>query len=245
MKMPANATTSRLAAWLKIALLAAVMTISGSVRFAIAEDQAAPVGEHGTAAAEHGEGRGGAHPIDAKTLALQFLNFGVLLFLLIKFGGKAVNKALQTRHDHLKTSLDEAARLRSTAAARLAEQEKRLQNLSEEIEGIRADLKRNAESERARLIAAAEEKAKRIQDETSFLLSQQVKQAELRFRTEVAEAAVKIAEEVLRRSVDAMDDQRLARTFIAGVTTPPASEGSAARTDGERVSTPPPEGMAN
>ena len=49
------------------------------------------------------------------------------------------------------------------------------------------------------------------------MLEQQVKEAEATLRREAAEAAVKIAEELLRRAMDARDQQRLVETFVADV----------------------------
>jgi F0F1-type ATP synthase membrane subunit b/b' len=44
-----------------------------------------------------------------------------------------------------------------------------------------------------------------------------VKEAERRFREELAGAAVRVAEEVVRRSVRADDESRLAQAFVADV----------------------------
>jgi F-type H+-transporting ATPase subunit b len=161
-------------------------------------------------AGEHGE----EHGINPVTLGLQLLNFGVLLFLLIKFGGKAINKGLRERHEQLKSDLEEATRLRAAGELRFKEQEKRLANLESELDAMRQAILKEAEHEKARIIAAAEEKARRVQDETRFQLDQQVKDAELRFRAEVAQAAIKIADELLRRSVTSNDEQRLIQTFV-------------------------------
>jgi F-type H+-transporting ATPase subunit b len=187
---------------------------------AFAQEGAEHAGEravHAAEGAEHPSGDEGGHHegIDPKTLALQFLNFGVLLFLLIKFGGSAINKSLRARHDQLKADMEEANRLRLAAEARFKEQEKRLANLEGELEAMRQGILKEAESEKARIIAAAEEKARRVQDETRFQLEQQVKEAELRFRAEVAQAALKIADELLRRQVNGGDEQRLVQNFVA------------------------------
>jgi F-type H+-transporting ATPase subunit b len=177
------------------------------------EHEPATAQEH--AAGEHGAGPEHAAGIDLKTLALQLINFAVLVFILARFGGPAINKALRARHDQLKTDLDEAARLRSDAEERFRAHEQRLANLEREIQTMLASIRQEAEQEKARIIASAEEKARRIQDETRFALDQQIKEAELNFRAEVAQAAVKVADELLRRSVTASDEQRLAQSFVA------------------------------
>jgi F-type H+-transporting ATPase subunit b len=199
-------------------MLAAVLVAGASAVRAQEHGQdphAAPAGE----AAGHGEAaeHGGAH-IDPKTLGLQLFNFGVLLFLLIKFGGGAINKGLKARHEQLKADMEEATRLRAAAELRFKEQEKRLANLESELETMRAAIVKEAAAEKARIIAAAEEKSRRVQDETKFLLDQQVKEAEQRFRGEVAAAALRIADDLLRRSVATSDEQRLIQTFVGELT---------------------------
>ena len=188
---------------------------------------------HGAGHSEHGEGGGEHEPeIDGKKLGLQILNFAVLVGILVFFGGKAVNKALGARHEQLKADLASAAEARAAAEAKLAKQEARLGSLEAEIAELRRNLKAEAEAEKARLIEAAEERATRIKAETTFLIDQQVREADQRLRRESADAALKIAEDILRRSIGPADQQRLLETFVGNVAGPstgtPAAPGSPA-----------------
>lgn len=178
----------------------------------------------GHAAAEHapgaaGEHHGGGHHggFDWVIFGQQMLNFGILLALLIKFGGGAIGKQMRARHAELKADLEEAARLRAAADARLKQQEARLANLEQEVAAVRAGIRKEAEDEKARLIAAADERAQRIREETAFLLEQQVKEAQIRLRHEGANAALRIAEALLRKNVGPQDQAQMASTFIADV----------------------------
>ena len=185
------------------------------------------------AAGEHAAGGHEAGGIDAGKLALQLLNFGILVFILVRFGGKAVNKALAARHQQLKADLASASEARAAAEAQLARQEARLASLEQEIAALRRAIRGEADAEKARLIAAAEERAARIKAETAFLLDQQVREAELRLRREAALAGLAAAERLLRQSIGAGDQQKLVDTFIGEVTAPapraPAAGGSAPR----------------
>src|SRR6185295_1874425 len=147
-----------------------------------------------------------------KTFAFQLINFAILVGVLGYFGGKAINKALAGRHEQMKKDLDEAQQARAQAEGRLKEQERRLANLEKEVTALRASIKEEALVEEKRLLEAAEEKAHRIQEETRFLMDQEVKQAEIRFRSEVAAEAVRIAEEVVRAAVQPEDDARLGKS---------------------------------
>jgi F-type H+-transporting ATPase subunit b len=185
---------------------------------------AATVGEHAAEPGTGHEGHGEHAGVDAKTLALQLLNLGVLIFLLVYFGGYfkggMLSKALRSRHDLLKADIESAAGQRALAEQRFREQDARLANLEQELAALRASVRQEGEREKSRLLAGAEEKAKRIQEETRFQLDQQVKEAELRLRAEVASTAVKVADEILRRSVTQDDERRLVQDFAAGAETP-------------------------
>jgi F0F1-type ATP synthase membrane subunit b/b' len=209
----------------------------------------------GTAAAEaaagqaesatsEGHGEGEPASINPKTLALQLLNFGVLIyllfracggtrtiprgrrwyqtlgFILVHFGGELLTRALRSRHDQLKADIEGAADRRAAAEQRFREQDSRLANLERELTALRAEVQQTSERERARLLDGAQEKAKRIQEETRFQLDQQVREAEQRLRAEVASTAVKVADELLRRSVGPEDERRLAQDFAAAAGTP-------------------------
>lgn len=221
----------------------------GAVHEPKAAEAAPGYGSHGAVASEegkhgapHGEGpakghdahsaiSGGHAGFSGKTFALQLINFGVLLFLLIWFGGRAMNKSLRARHEQLKGEISEAARLRDEAALKFQAQEQRLADLEKEIATLRTSLRQDAERVQARLIEGAQERAKRIQEEMRLQLHQQVKEAESLLRAEVASASVKLAEELVRKSVNTDDERRLAREFVAGFDGPagPAEPAGPAR----------------
>jgi F-type H+-transporting ATPase subunit b len=180
--------------------------------------------EHG-GTAEHGSGHGEHAGFSGKTFALQLINFGVLLFLLIWFGGRAMNKALRARHEQLKGDIGEAARLRDEATRKFQAQEQRVTDLEKEIAALRASIRQDAEREQARLLEGAQERAKRIQEDMRIQLDQQVKEAESLLRAEVASASVRLAEELVRKSVNTEDERRLAREFVAGFDRPAGPEG--------------------
>jgi F-type H+-transporting ATPase subunit b len=205
--------------WAAVALLALLCLLG---RRAQAQEPAPPDGDRPrsvTAAEEAPTGEELREPpqIHPKSLAFQLINFGVLLFILIKFGGPAIGKALAARHEQLKAELAAAAEARAAALARLEQQDQRLAALEREIADIRGGIAQEAEAEKARLIALAEERSRRIREETSFALEQQVKEAELRLRREAGLAAVQLAEQLVRKALNAGDQQRLVDGFVGDV----------------------------
>ena len=205
-------------------LLAIVGALSLPALAFAQEGEHAAAGEAHEAAGEgHGEGHGehGEAPtLDWGRLGWQILNFGALLFLLVKFGGPPVAKALAARHQQIKSDLASAAETRAAAQARFEQQEKRLASLEQEIATIAASIKQEAEAEKARLIALSEERARRIREESEFIIEQQVKQAEEDLRREVAIAAVALAEKIVRTQMIPADQQRLIDAFVGDIASP-------------------------
>ena len=215
-------------------LLAIVGALSLPALAFAQEGEHAAAGEAHEAAGEgHGEGHGEhgeaheAPTLDWGRLGWQILNFGALLFLLVKFGGLPVAKALAARHQQIKSDLASAAETRAAAQARFEQQEKRLASLEQEIATIAASIKQEAEAEKARLIALSEERARRIREESEFIIEQQIKQAEEDLRREVAAAAVALAEKIVRSQMGPGDQQRMIDSFVGDIATP-----NGARTNG-------------
>ena len=215
-------------------LLAIVGALSLPALAFAQEGEHAAAGEAHEAAGEgHGEGHGEhgeaheAPTLDWGRLGWQILNFGALLFLLVKFGGPPVAKALAARHQQIKSDLASAAETRAAAQARFEQQEKRLASLEQEIATIAASIKQEAEAEKARLIALSEERARRIREESEFIIEQQIKQAEEDLRREVAAAAVALAEKIIRLQMGPGDQQRMIDSFVGDIATP-----NGARTNG-------------
>jgi F-type H+-transporting ATPase subunit b len=214
----------RINGFVSVGLLALVCLLGRSARADIApRDSDRPrslTAAEGAPAGEEAPSQGETPRLHPKSLALQLINFGVLLFILIKFGGPAISKALAARHEQLKAELAAAAEARAAALAQLELQDRRLAALEQEIIDLRAGVKQEAEAEKVRLIALAEERARRIREETTFALEQQIKEAEVRLRREAGLAAVDLAEQLVRRSLDARDQQRFVDGFVAGVNPP-------------------------
>jgi F-type H+-transporting ATPase subunit b len=205
-----------------VQILPLAVLLSTATAFGQHEPSAEHAGEravHAAEGAEHPPGDAGGHHegVDPKTLALQLLNFGVLLFILIKFGGSAINKSLRARHEQLKNDLEEANRLRQAAEARFKQQEKRLTNLESELEAMRLAIIKEAESEKARIIAAAEAQAAALKKDAEERIAAEIDRARVSLQREVTLAAVTVAEQVLREKTTAADQSTLVDIFVRDV----------------------------
>ena len=146
-----------------------------------------------------------------------FLNFGLLLIILAKYGGPVAGKLARDRHDQIKTALEEAAKLRDQAQKKLTEYETRIKDVDAEVkklvDGIRAD----AESDKARILEAATKQAAQLKKDAEQRIAAEIELARVQLQREVAVAAAGATEKLLREKLTGDDQTKLVTTFISNV----------------------------
>lgn len=145
------------------------------------------------------------------------LNFALLLFILMKFGGPAARKAAVDRHDQIKTALDEAAKLRQHAADKLAEYETRLKDADSEIKKLVEGMRADAEADKARILEAAERQAAQMKRDAEARIAAEIEYARAALTKEVTAAAAKATAELLKKKMVPGDQQKLVATFISDI----------------------------
>jgi F-type H+-transporting ATPase subunit b len=148
---------------------------------------------------------------------LLLLNFAVVLFILAKFGGPVARKTAAERHDLIKNALDEAASLRKQAADRLAEYETRLKKADDEVKALVAGIRADAEADKVRILAAAEEQAAQMKKDAEQRIAAEIELARAALTKEVTTAAAAATERLLRDKTTAGDQEKLVSDFIKDV----------------------------
>ncbi len=156
------------------------------------------------------------------------INLLLLLAVLVYFGRRPIREYFATRHDGIRSELSQAAELLSEAEQRNSELQRRLVDLSSEIEGIREQANRRAEDEAERVLADARATADRIRRDAQAAVEQELRRAKAALREEAADLALEIAARKLADQVGSSDRERLLDEFITRVE--PAS--GAARMEG-------------
>ena len=128
--------------------------------------------------------------------------FGIVFFLLAKFGFPVITKAVQTRSDHIADSLKAA----DEAQARLAGMAQEQAKMIEETRLEQSRILKEASETRASIIAQAREEA---QQEASKLLEHAKveiaaeRESAIRdIRRQVAMISVEVAEKIVRKDLE-------------------------------------------
>jgi F-type H+-transporting ATPase subunit b len=145
------------------------------------------------------------------------VNFGIFLLIMSRLAWKPLKQFMLNRHDQISNDLDAAARLRAEAEATLKQCESKIAGLDHEIDTLLAQIRKEAEAEKARIIAAAEADAKRLKEEAERQIAAEIERARRELRRGVIEAAVATAQDSLKKNIAADDQRKMAERYVADV----------------------------
>ena len=127
--------------------------------------------------------------------------FGLVLFILAKFGFPMITGMVEKRNKRISDSL-EAARTAEQAIAHLKEEQERIMT---ETRAEQNRLMQEAAAERDRMIAQAQDQARaeaqKIMDDAKVRIGQEKEAAMKELRNEVARMSIAIAEKVVRKDL--------------------------------------------
>lgn len=157
-----------------------------------------------------------------KELLWQAVNLAILFAVLFYFARKPLQSFFAGRREQIKGDLDAAAELLAAAEKHYAGWQRKLINLQQELDEIRAGGRRRAEEERDAILADAQTAADRIRREMEAVIEQELRRAQNTLRDEAAVLATEIAERILREQLGGADRDRLLDEFITRIQ--PANE---------------------
>jgi F-type H+-transporting ATPase subunit b len=142
------------------------------------------------------------------------VNFVIFAAILSRVLWRPLKSGWVARHDQIKGELSEARRLREEAERQLAEYGKKVANADREVDELLATLRKEADADRARLVAAAQAEAARLKTDAERQIKVEIERARAELRRQAVTAAVAAAEEILRKNVNADDQRRLAEQYL-------------------------------
>ena len=142
---------------------------------------------------------------------LNLLIFVGVLYLILR---RPVGEAFRVRREGIRRDLLRAQEERNAALAKLEEVDARLAKLDAEMEAIRAQARREAAEEGARIERATEEEARKLREQAQREIESAGKAARHDLRRFAAEQSVRLAEEMIRRDMRPEDDARLVQSYV-------------------------------
>lgn len=148
------------------------------------------------------------------SFAFKVVNFMILMAILIKFLSKPLGNFLKNRQANVRQALEDAEKARAQAEKRMKDYDKRLAHVDKEIEEIHNILREEGEREKARIIREAEQMAEKIREQARSTAQQEIRLAQRVLREEMADLAVKLAEEILKKTMSKADQKKLVEEYV-------------------------------
>jgi F-type H+-transporting ATPase subunit b len=167
-----------------------------------------------------------------KQTLYQLGNLLLLLGLLFYVGRKPVTEFFASRRASIQSELQQAAEILAEAEHRNADLQRRLVDLSSEVEEIKANASRRAAEDAERILADARSTAERIRRDASAAVDHELRRARTQLREEAADLAVEIAARKLNQQVVDSDRERLMDEFITRIEPSSGRAGGSSRADG-------------
>ncbi len=156
----------------------------------------------------------------------QGFNLLLIVGIIAYFARKPIQAFFESRRTEIKTELTTASELLDKAEQRNAELQRRLVDLSSEVEEIREGASQRAEEEAERILADARATADRIRNDAKSAVDQELWRAQAELRDEAADLALELAARKLTDNVAESDRDRLMDEFITRVEPGDSSVGS-------------------
>jgi len=156
----------------------------------------------------------GALGIDWRTLVLQVIAFGILVWIL----GKFVYPHLIGAIDRREKAIEESVAAANEAEAKAEETQKEVEKLFKDARAESAAIVDTAHKEAANMVKEAEDKAKKRADQivqdARAQLDQDILKARAELRNETTELVALATEKIVREKVDPKKDKSLIETAL-------------------------------
>ena len=149
--------------------------------------------------------------------AWKFLNLAVFIAVLVYLLRKPLSEAFKARREAIRAELIRAEEERKAALAKLTETESKLAQLDATKAHILETAEKEAVLEKARIAQATEEDIRRLREQARSEIERSSQQARKELRKFSAEESIHLAEEKIRREINAEKDARLVRESVQSI----------------------------
>jgi F-type H+-transporting ATPase subunit b len=166
--------------------------------------------------ASGGEGHGGGGIPAEKLwdLLYRVLNFAGLVVILVLAAKKPLVNALNSRRESIRTQLEELDAKRSETERVYKECEAKLAGLEAEAKAILAEAVKQGEAEKQKIITEAERAAADMKRQAEMAVTHELAVAKTRLKAEIAEQAVLVAEELIKKNLQPADQQAMVASYL-------------------------------
>lgn len=145
------------------------------------------------------------------------LNFAILVGVLIYFLAKPIANGLKKRQQTIKEQFEDLAARKAEADKTYKSFEEKLAQIEKEVKDIISSAVAQGAAEKEKIIADANRTAGDIKRQAEMAVQYEIAAAKLKLREEVANQAVLMAEELIKKNLQEADQVKLIEEYLAKV----------------------------
>jgi len=147
------------------------------------------------------------------------LNFAVLAIVLAKLLSKPIANGLKGRRQSIREEFEDLEDRKAEADKVYQEYEEKLSSIEQEIDEIIKNAIAQGEAEKERIIEDGKRAAQDMKRQAEMAIQHELAEAKLKLREDVANQAVVLAEELIRKNLQEPDQVKLIEDYLAKVGT--------------------------
>jgi len=147
-------------------------------------------------------------------LILRYLNFGIIVFVFIKYGKTPLLNFLKGEKDKIARQIDKIERKKKVATDKIRESRQALEEGQERFAEMKVRIVRQGERKKKEIIKDARQLSSAMIEDTKRKIGFQIIQARSAIREELVDAAVSLAMENLPGEITAEDNQKFVDQYL-------------------------------
>lgn len=167
----------------------------------------------------HASGGGSGEGPSWFDFAWRLLNFSILAGVLYWLLAKKIKGFFSGRREGIRTALEEAEADRDEAKKKFDEYSAKLDKATGEIDAITKMIREQGLAEKEKIIEDARKAAEKIKEDTKARMEQEFNKASQGLRVEAVRLSTQMAEELLKKNIQAKDHENLVKDYIEKVVT--------------------------
>lgn len=148
------------------------------------------------------------------TMIVQWINFGLLLFLLYVLLYKPLIDFLDKRGKKIASTIDEALNNKEESLKVLEDYKAKMRDIQVEADKVFDSVRKKAEEEKHSIMESAHTEARQIIDSAKDEINREAAKARTELKTHVSSLIVSCSEKILEREINESDHKRFIEDFL-------------------------------
>ncbi|NNL75506.1 MAG: ATP synthase F0 subunit B [Desulfobacterales bacterium] len=147
-------------------------------------------------------------------LVMRWLNFGIIVFVLIKYARTPIKNFLLNRREEVGREIRKIEEEKEKANEKIQETTRMLADSEVRFDKIKERIISEGEKKKQQIIENAQQESKILFEETRKKIANQLREAQKDFKSKLVDSAVALAIEQLPDEITAEDNQKLIHLFL-------------------------------